>query len=105
MAIFGPPDFNKLIKQRDGKKLIKIFIKNDDSFLRGKAARALGQLRDPQAVEVLIDELDNHGNYAARYELPMEILLLKKRFWGSSLRFPLSWSSSPHSSLRGWSES
>lgn len=56
MGIFGPPDVKKLAAAKDVKGLIKA-LSYKDTWIAGEAVKALGQLKDPRAVEPLIAAL------------------------------------------------
>jgi HEAT repeat protein len=57
MFLFGPPNVEKMKARRDVKGLIKALEYQKDSNIRAAAARALGELEDPRAVEPLIAAL------------------------------------------------
>jgi HEAT repeat protein len=64
MPIFGPPDVEKLKTKRDVNGLIKALnhpLINHTCHLNLEAAKALGQLGDPLAVQPLIDNLQRSG--------------------------------------------
>jgi len=54
MSIFGPPNVGKLVEKRDIKGLLKALSYPKDAEVRRKAAEALGDIADPQAVESLL---------------------------------------------------
>jgi ankyrin repeat protein len=56
MGIFGPPDVKKLAAAKDVKGLIKA-LNYKDMWIAKDAAKALGPLKDPRAVEPLIAAL------------------------------------------------
>lgn len=56
MGLFGPPDVEKLAAAEDVKGLIKA-LRYKDTWIAEKAAKALGPLKDPRAVEPLIKAL------------------------------------------------
>jgi HEAT repeat protein len=65
MPLFGPPNVNKLKQKQDIGKLIKA-LNYDNASVRGAAAKALGEIGDPRAVEPLIAALkDDHSNVRA----------------------------------------
>lgn len=53
MSLFGPPDVDKLKRDRNVKGLIKALGYHKDMSVAQNAAIALGELGDPQAVEAL----------------------------------------------------
>lgn len=55
MGLFGPPNVEKMKARRDIKGLIKTLEYKKDNNVRLLAARTLGEIGDPQAVEPLID--------------------------------------------------
>jgi len=57
MPLFGPPDIEKMKAKRDFKGLAKALNYENNYEIRVKAAGALGELGDTQAVEPLISEL------------------------------------------------
>ena len=60
MPLFGgPPNIAKLLEKKDVAGLIKALGYPKDPGVRSAAAAALGQLRDPRAVEPLIAALDD----------------------------------------------
>jgi len=66
MSIFGPPNIEKMKTRRDVNGLIKALgYQKGDSFdarsIRRDAARALGELEDPRAVEPLIAALKDES--------------------------------------------
>ena len=64
MPLFGPPDVCKLRNKRDVKGLINALRYQKDSYVRGAAAEALGEIGDARAVRPLIAALkdrDVHG--------------------------------------------
>ena len=56
MALFGPPNIDKLQARRDVDKLIKA-LRYKDASMRKSAARALGEIGDARAVEPLLSTL------------------------------------------------
>lgn len=56
MGMFGPPDVEKLAAAKDVKGLIKA-LSYKDPWIAKEAAKALGPLKDPRAVEPLIKAL------------------------------------------------
>jgi len=52
MGFFGPPNIEKMETKRDTEGLLKA-LKNEDLNVRGRAAIALGRIKDPRAVEAL----------------------------------------------------
>jgi len=69
MGLFGPPDVDKLKRERDVSGLISALGYKKDYWVRAGAAGSLGFLRDPRAIEpllgVLADESDKVREYAA----------------------------------------
>ncbi len=59
MWLFGPPDVEKMKARRNVKGLIRALNYGKDHEVCNEAARALGQIGDPIAVEPLIGELDS----------------------------------------------
>jgi HEAT repeat protein len=57
MALFGPPNIEKLKSKGDVKGLIKVLTTEKESDIRSKAAEALGELQDAQAIRTLIAAL------------------------------------------------
>jgi HEAT repeat protein len=57
MGLFGPPDIAKLKAKRDIAGLVKALIHPKDRSLAVPAAAALGEIRDPRAVPLLIAAL------------------------------------------------
>ncbi len=57
MEIFGPPNIGKMKAKQDVNGLIKALRYKKNSQVRGNAARVLGEIGDPRAVEPLIDAL------------------------------------------------
>jgi HEAT repeat protein len=58
MALFGPPNVEKLAAKRDLKGLAKA-LANPDATVRQGAARALEQLGEPKAVPLVVDHLSD----------------------------------------------
>ena len=56
MALFGPPNVDKLAAKRDLKGLAKA-LTNRDAAVRDAAARALGEIDGPEAVPLVVVEL------------------------------------------------
>lgn len=61
MSIFGPPNVNKLTEKGDTKGLIKALAYPKDAEVRRKAAEALSDIADPQAVESLLIALEDES--------------------------------------------
>ncbi|MEO0247749.1 MAG: HEAT repeat domain-containing protein [candidate division WOR-3 bacterium] len=59
MFFFGPPNIEKLKAKRNVKGLIKALTYQKNVYKRQEAARALGEIKDAQAVEPLITALKN----------------------------------------------
>lgn len=57
MGLFGPPDIAKLKAKRDIAGLVKALVHQKDRSLAVPAADALGEIRDPRAVALLIAAL------------------------------------------------
>jgi HEAT repeat protein len=57
MGIFGSPSIEKMKSKKNIEGLIKALSCQKDSLERDKAARALGEIGDPQAIESLIAAL------------------------------------------------
>lgn len=57
--LFGPPDVNQLNAKGDVKVLMNALDYKKDRFIRINAARALGEKKDPKAVEPLIAALQD----------------------------------------------
>ena len=57
MGLFGPPNVEKMKAKRDVNALIKVLNYQSSWQVRGKAARALGELKDARSVEALIGAL------------------------------------------------
>jgi HEAT repeat protein len=57
MFLFGPPNVEKMKARRDVKGLIKALGYKKDEYVRRYTARALGEIKDPRAVEPLIAAL------------------------------------------------
>jgi HEAT repeat protein len=55
VGLFGPPNIEKMKTKRDIKGLIKALGYKKDNNVRLLAARTLGEIGDPQAVEPLLD--------------------------------------------------
>src|SRR5919108_2822265 len=64
MGLFGPPNVEKLSAKRDVKGLAKA-LTNKDPSVRGSAARALGELNGPDAVQAIAERLDGQQEEAA----------------------------------------
>lgn len=62
MGLFGPPNFKKLRYKKNVKKLVKILLLSKNYENRLEAARILGEIRDPLAVEPLCSVLKSPGN-------------------------------------------
>ncbi len=58
MAIFGPPDIEKLTVSKNLSALIKALAYPDDSAVRVRAAEALGRLRAREAVAALAEAVE-----------------------------------------------
>lgn len=59
---FGEPDVEVMMKKNDGKGLIRALQYRKDWEVRWAAAMTLGEIREPEAVESLIQGLDDeHG--------------------------------------------
>jgi HEAT repeat protein len=59
---FGEPDVEVMMKKNDGKGLIRALQYKKDWEVRWAAAMTLGEIREPEAVESLIQGLDDeHG--------------------------------------------
>jgi len=63
MPLFGPPNIEKMMNNRDVKGLVKVLKGEADPQLRAQAVQALLQIGDRQAVEPLYEALndDNRG--------------------------------------------
>jgi len=61
MSLFGPPNVQKLISNRDGKGLIKALAYTKDAMIRESAAKALGKLKFPQATQPLCNALKDEN--------------------------------------------
>lgn len=61
MSIFGPPNVGKLVEKRDIKGLLKALSYPKDTEVRRKAAEALSDIADPQAVESLLIALKDES--------------------------------------------
>jgi HEAT repeat protein len=57
MFLFGPPNVEKMKARRDVNGLIKALGYKKDEYVRWYTARALGEIKDPRAVEPLIAAL------------------------------------------------
>jgi hypothetical protein len=55
--LFGPPDVEKMKAKRDVKGLIKTLNYKSDPQVRRDAARLMGEIKDPRAIEPLIAAL------------------------------------------------
>ena len=62
MPLFGPPNIEKLKARRDVKGLIKA-LRDKDWKIGQQAAQALGELRDPRAVDALTQEVKRNRQY------------------------------------------
>ncbi len=56
--IFGSPNVEKLEEKKDVKGLIKS-LNDNDKCVRREATKALGEIRDPKAIEPLIHALND----------------------------------------------
>jgi HEAT repeat protein len=65
MALFGPPNIEKLAARRNVKSLIKALNYEKSVDIRREAARALGKIGEAQAVEPLSAALKD-GKYSVR---------------------------------------
>jgi hypothetical protein len=63
MALFGPPNVEKMKAKRDVEGLIKALGYQKDGSVRMLAAGALGQMRDPRAVQPLIAALKDSDRH------------------------------------------
>jgi HEAT repeat protein len=54
LGLFGPPNVENMKAKRDVKGLVKALGYEKDAAIRKSAARALGEIRDPMAVDPLI---------------------------------------------------
>lgn len=59
MWIFGPPDVEKMVTRKRVKGLARALNYPKDSDVRASAARALGEMGDPQAAEPLVASLSD----------------------------------------------
>jgi len=59
MALFGPPNVERLKQRRNLKGLLKALSYRDDAKVRKQAAEALGGLKDAQALPQLLSALDD----------------------------------------------
>jgi HEAT repeat protein len=70
LGLFGPPSVDKLKAKRDVMGLLQVLEDTNRGFERWRAAEALGNLKDPRAVEPLIrvlrEEPENIGYYVPR---------------------------------------
>ncbi len=75
MSLFGPPDVEKLKRDRNTKGLIKAldFFKKNSSVAQN-AAKALGELGDPQAIEALDAALHSEAWYFS-YDILINALI------------------------------
>ena len=64
MPLFGPPNVEKLKAKRDVKRLIKALQYPEDYRVRDAAARALGAIGDPRAIEPLVTAMNNTGAFS-----------------------------------------
>ena len=72
MFLFGPPNVEKMKARRNVNGLIKALGYKKDWEVRWDAARALGEIKDPRAVEPLSAALKDENEYvrkAAAYAL------------------------------------
>ena len=71
MFLFGPPNVEKMKARRDVNGLIRALGYKKDEYVRNAAARALGEIKDPRAVEPLIAALkgEYRGACKAAYAL------------------------------------
>ena len=72
MGLFGPPNIEKMKAKRDVQGLIEALGYQKDASIRSAAARALGELKDVQAVEPLIATLKDSDSKVS--ELAAEAL-------------------------------
>jgi len=63
MGLFGPPNVEKMKAKRDVEGLIKALGYQKDASVRQAAAGALGQMRDPRAVQPLIAALKDSDRH------------------------------------------
>jgi|WetSurMetagenome_2_1015567.scaffolds.fasta_scaffold644508_2 hypothetical protein len=66
MGLFGPPDVAKMKAKRDVLGLIKALRYQKDAGVRQAAARALGELGDPRAIEPLVAQLYTEAAWEGR---------------------------------------
>ena len=71
MALFGPPDVDKMKKKKDVQGLINALGYEKDNEIREAAARALGEIGDKRAVEALIDVLNDRDWEKRRESKPV----------------------------------
>lgn len=71
MALFGPPNVDKMKEKKDVQGLVKALGYEKDNGIRESAARALGEIGDKRAVEALIDVLNDRDWEKRRENKPV----------------------------------
>jgi len=83
MALFGPPNIEKLKSKGDVKGLIKVLTTVKESDLRSKAAEALGELQDAQSIEPLIAVLRDNDKFV-RFQAAAAIVKIDAKNTGTA---------------------
>lgn len=66
MALFGPPDVEKLKARRDVRGLVRALGYQQDRFVRMTAAQALGELGEPTTIKALVAALEDSSQDVQR---------------------------------------
>lgn len=66
MALFGPPDVEKLKVRHDVRGLVRALGYQQDRFVRMTAAEALGELGEPTAIKTLAAVLEDSSQDVQR---------------------------------------